>query len=35
MLVSPLAFAVAALVIMLWIVWSDSVRLGRSHPAIY
>jgi hypothetical protein len=33
--VSPLALALAALAIMLWIIWSDSVRLGRSHAAIY
>jgi hypothetical protein len=35
MFVTPLALAIAALIIMLWIVWSDSVRIGRSHPAIY
>ena len=35
MTVSPLALSVAALLIMLWILWSDSVRIGRSHPAIY
>lgn len=35
MTVSPVVLAVAGLLIMLWIVWSDSVRIGRSHPAIY
>lgn len=31
----PWAVATAALVVMLWIVWSDSIRIGRSHPSIY
>ena len=35
MTVSPLILAIAGLVIMLWIIWSDSVRIGRSHPTIY
>jgi hypothetical protein len=35
MTVSPLVLALAGLLIMLWIIWSDSVRIGRSHPTIY
>lgn len=31
----PWAVATAALVVMLWIVWSDSIRIGRAHPSIY
>jgi len=31
----PWAVATAALVVMLWIVWSDSIRIGRSHPSVY
>lgn len=31
----PWAVATAALIVMLWIVWSDSIRIGRSHPSVY
>lgn len=35
MTIPPWAVATAALVVMLWIVWSDSIRIGRSHPSVY
>ncbi len=35
MTIPPWGLAIAAITVMLWIIWSDSIRLGRSHPAIY
>lgn len=35
MMIPPWGLALAALTVMLWIIWSDSIRAGRSHPTIY
>ena len=33
--ISPTTFAVAALTLMLWLMWSDSVRPRKPHAAMY
>jgi hypothetical protein len=33
--ISPTTFALAALTLMLWLMWSDSVRPRRPHAAMY
>ena len=35
MTIPPWGLAIATLTVMLWIIWSDSVRVGRSHPIVY
>ena len=34
-MISPGAMALMALTIMLWLVWSDTVRSRRQHPILY
>ena len=34
-MIPPAAFAIAALTVMLWILWSDSVRQHRPTPRLY
>lgn len=34
-MMSPVAMAIAALTVMLWIVWSDTVRSRRPSPMLY
>jgi len=34
-MIPPAGMAIAALTVMLWILWSDSVRKQRSSPILY
>jgi hypothetical protein len=34
-MIPPAGLAIAALTVMLWILWSDSVHTRRSAPALY
>ena len=34
-MIPPAAMAVAALTVMLWILWSDTIRRRRSSPILY
>jgi hypothetical protein len=34
-MIPPAGMAVAALTLMLWILWSDTVRPGRPRPILY
>jgi putative effector of murein hydrolase len=34
-MIPPVGFAIAALTVMLWILWSDSVRSRRGSQALY
>lgn len=34
-MIPPVGFAIAALTVMLWIIWSDSLRARRPTPIIY
>ena len=34
-MIPPAGFAIAALTVMLWILWSDSLRTRRSSPMLY
>lgn len=34
-MISPTAMALAAMTVMLWIVWSDTIRSRRQHPILY
>jgi phosphatidylserine synthase len=34
-MIPPAGFAIAALTVMLWILWSDSVRSRRPTPVLY
>ena len=34
-MIPPAGMAIAALTVMLWILWSDSVRTTRSSPILY
>lgn len=34
-MIPPAAMAIAALTVMLWILWSDTVRPKRPHPVLY
>ncbi len=34
-MITPAGFAIAALTVMLWILWSDSLRAHRSTPVLY
>ena len=34
-MIPPTGFAIAALTVMLWILWSDSVRSRRPTPVLY
>ena len=34
-MIPPVGMAIAALTIMLWILWSDSIRARRSSPILY
>jgi len=34
-MVPPAGMAIAALTVMLWILWSDSIRARRSTPILY
>jgi hypothetical protein len=34
-MIPPVGMAIAALTIMLWILWSDSIRARRSSPVLY
>jgi phosphoglycerol transferase MdoB-like AlkP superfamily enzyme len=34
-MIPPVGFAIAALTVMLWILWSDSVRPRRASQALY
>jgi phosphatidylserine synthase len=34
-MIPPVGFAIAALTVMLWILWSDSVRSRRASQALY
>ncbi len=35
MIIPPAGLAIAALTVMLWILWSDSVRSKRPTPVLY
>jgi hypothetical protein len=34
-MISPAGMAIAALTVMLWIVWSDTIRTKRPGPVLY
>ena len=34
-MIPPVGFAIAALTVMLWILWSDSIRSRRASQAMY
>ncbi len=34
-MISPAGMAIAALTVMLWILWSDSIRARRPTPVLY
>jgi hypothetical protein len=34
-MIPPVGFAIAALTVMLWILWSDSIRTRRSSQMLY
>jgi hypothetical protein len=34
-MIPPAGMAIAALTVMLWILWSDSIRARRSTPVLY
>ena len=34
-MIPPVGFAIAALTVMLWILWSDSIRARRGSQALY
>ena len=34
-MIPPVGFAIAALTVMLWILWSDSIRPRRASQAMY
>jgi hypothetical protein len=34
-MIPPTGMAIAALTVMLWILWSDTIRRRRSSPALY
>jgi hypothetical protein len=34
-MIPPAGMAIAALTVMLWILWSDTIRRRRSSPALY
>lgn len=34
-MIPPAAMAIAALTVMLWILWSDTIRRRRSSPILY
>jgi hypothetical protein len=34
-MVPPAAYAIAALTVMLWILWSDTIRARRPNPLLY
>ena len=34
-MISPAYFVIAALTVMLWIVWSDTLRARRPSPVLY
>ena len=34
-MIPPAGMAIAALTVMLWILWSDSIRTTRSSPILY
>jgi hypothetical protein len=34
-MIPPVGFAIAALTVMLWILWSDSIRSRRASQALY
>jgi hypothetical protein len=34
-MISPVGMAIAALTVMLWIVWSDTIRAKRPSPLLY
>ena len=34
-MIPPAAFAIAALTVMLWILWSDTIRRRRPAPVLY
>lgn len=34
-MIPPVGFAIAALTVMLWILWSDSIRPRRGSQALY
>ena len=34
-MISPAGMAIAAITVMLWIVWSDTMRSRRSSPILY
>ena len=34
-MIPPYAMALAAITVMLWIIWSDTIRKGRSSPVLY
>ena len=34
-MIPPAGMAIAALTVMLWILWSDSIRARRSTPILY
>lgn len=35
MIMTPPGMAIAAMTVMLWIMWSDTIRKRRSHPILY
>jgi hypothetical protein len=34
-MISPVGMAIAALTVMLWIIWSDTIRTRRPSPVLY
>ena len=34
-MISPVAMAIAAITVMLWLIWSDTVRPHRPAPILY
>ena len=34
-MISPVGMAIAAITVMMWIIWSDSLRSGRRTPILY
>ena len=35
MLMNPMTMAIAAITVMLWIIWSDTIRARRPLPILY
>jgi len=35
MMMSPTAMSLAVMTVMMWIIWSDTIRARRPHPILY